>query len=92
VTGDGMSSQIKHLRHSKYGRAFTAGSRIEIDREPEEENENILDKEEEYEISEEDMEKIKSSTGINDDEKILGKVMEIGSVDPDEIIDALNKK
>lgn len=85
-----MTNQIKHIRHSKFGKQFVAGSRIEIDKEPDQEEENILDNEE-IEIPTEDVEEIKEKTGV-EDEEILKKVAELGTNDVEEIISALKEE
>jgi uncharacterized protein (DUF433 family) len=83
-----MSEQIKHIRTSKFGKKFVAGSRIEVDRE-EPEEENIFDKEQELEIPVEDVQEIREATGAKDEE-ILEKVVELGTNDVSKIIEELN--
>jgi hypothetical protein len=86
-----MGSQIKHIRSSKYGKKFIAGSRLEVSRQPDENDENIFETEEELEIPTEDLEKIKEETGAEDQE-ILDKVAELGTSDVDKIIESMNRE
>jgi len=83
--------QVKHWRTSKYGRKFEAGSRVETEKE-EPEGIEIFDKEKEYELSDEDLDRIKEETGLNDENQIIQKMTELDSDDVDELIDSINSE
>lgn len=80
----------KHIRTSKYGKKFVAGSKVEIEQEVPQEEENLLDSEnEELTIEADDMKRIEEETNETP-ESILSKALELKSTNPDEIIASLN--
>ena len=69
-----------------------AGSRLEISKETPEDEKNLLDtEEEEMEVPEEVVSEIKERTG-EPEKKILEKIMDLNTTNPDEVCEALESE
>jgi hypothetical protein len=82
-----LAHQIRHIRSSIRGKRFWAGKKLESIEEQEPEEINILDKEQELEIDEKNLEKIKKETGKTEDE-IFDRISELNTNEPTEIIES----
>jgi len=76
---------VKHIRRSKYGKRFIAGSKLEIIEKPEEETKNLLDTkkiepEEIEEKDEETLEENENEEGKESEDNIEGEYEETGEM------------